>query len=537
MSLPRTLALACLALTASTPAQQTPTPAAAAWWRETTALANDGMEGRDTGSEAYERAARYVAAQLQAAGLRPAGDGGTFFQRVPMHQTDLDAAHSSAEVEDASGGTAGKFGKVALRLLQEVTLQPAERLPPDIRAAMTFIGYGLETGPDAAPPAGSDRGKVLVYFAGAPSNLSPADRQTFAARRSQRLAGSGAAAVIAIPNPSDIEPFHWPAAYARSVTLSETPVAASTIPSLRVSADGAATLFSRSGHDVASILGDGARGASLPSFPLHANLHLHLETTSKAISSPNILAILPGSDPALSAEYVALSAHLDGYGFGTPVLGDRLYNGALDDAAYVATLLELARTEAALPPAARPRRSLLLCIFTGEEKGLLGSAWFTRHPTVPIPHIVTDLNLDQLRPIFPLKILTMEGIADSTLGDTARTLAGRYGIELRPDLEPERNLFRRADNINFVRVGVPIASFIFGYNRGTPEEATYRDWYARRYHKPQDDLSTPIDWNAAVTFNRFFRDLARAVGDAPTRPSWSPASSYAPTKTAPGSEP
>ncbi len=118
----------------------------------------------------------------------------------------------------------------------------------------------------------------------------------------------------------------------------------------------------------------------------------------------------------------------------------------------------------------------------------------------------------------------MEGIADSTLGDTARTVALKYSIELRPDLEPERNLFRRADNYNFVRVGVPVASFIFGYNRGTPEEAIYRDWYARRYHKPQDDLSTPIDWQATVTFNDFYRDLARAVADSTGTPQWLPSS-------------
>jgi len=257
------------------------------------------------------------------------------------------------------------------------------------------------------------------------------------------------------------------------------------------------------------------------------------KTSPPPTSSPSSPDPTPPSPPNSSPS----PAHLDGYGFGVPVLGDRLYNGALDDAAYVATLLDLARTQAALPPHQRPKRSLLFCIFTGEEKGLLGSAYFTAHPTVPIPQIVADLNLDQLRPIFPLKILTMEGIADSTLGDTARAVAQRYSIELRPDLEPERNLFRRADNYNFVRVGVPVASFIFGYNRGTPEEATYRDWYARRYHKPQDDLSTPIDWAAAVTFNNFYRDLARAIADDPTRPAWSPTSSYAPAKTAAKSHP
>ena len=259
-------------------------------------------------------------------------------------------------------------------------------------------------------------------------------------------------------------------------------------------------------------------------FPLKLSARIRLTSTGKEISSPNILAILPGSDPKLAPEYVALSAHLDGYGYGTPVLGDNLYNGTLDDAAYVALLIEVAKELQHKAPA----RSLLFCIFTGEEKGLLGSAYFTQHLTVPKENIVANLNLDQLRPIFPLNILTMEGLNDSTLGETVRTVAAQYKIEIRPDLEPERNLFRRADNYNFVRIGVPIASFIFGYDKGSPEEVIYRDWYARRYHKPQDDIKTSIDWAAAAKFNRFYTALTLTIANSPTRPRWLPASPYSP---------
>jgi len=198
----------------------------------------------------------------------------------------------------------------------------------------------------------------------------------------------------------------------------------------------------------------------------------------------------------------------------------------LDDAAYVATLIELAKEL----KGHAPKRSILFCVFTGEEKGLLGSVYFTGHPTVSVKDIVADLNLDQLRPIFPLKILTMEGVDESSLGGTVKTLAAKYGIEIRPDMEPERNLFRRADNYSFVRVGVPIASFIFGYNPGSPEEVIYRDWYARRYHKPQDDLKTPIVWEAAGTFNRFYGELAVTIANTPERPTWNVGSSYAPKR-------
>jgi hypothetical protein len=489
-----------------------PDAATAAWWAQTTALSNDSMEGRDTGTEAYERAAKYVAAQFTAAGLKPVGDNGTFFQRVPMHEIALVEDKSSVEVLNTAGNA------VTLRFPTDVTTVPRER-PSIIAAPMIFLGYGM-------PPADLDlKGKIAVFFNNSPADLSPADRETFTSRRLRALAQAGVAAILSIDNPAAIEPFHWPAAYARSVTIAGAPAPNASAPILiRINPASLAALFAASGHNSSDIVANGGKGAPLATFPLNLTARIRLSSVSREISSPNILAILPGSDPRLSSEYVALSAHLDGYGYGTPVLGDNLYNGTLDDAAYVALLIELAKNQQHKAPA----RSLLFCIFTGEEKGLLGSAWFTTHPTVPSANIVADLNLDQLRPIFPLNILTMEGLTDSTLGETVRTVAAPFKIEIRPDLEPERNLFRRADNYNFVRIGVPIASFIFGYDKVSPEEIIYRDWYARRYHKPQDDIKTPIDWDAAAKFNRFYTALALAIANAPARPQWLPSSLYSP---------
>jgi hypothetical protein len=505
-------------LTLATPAQspQKPNAATAAWWAQTTALSNDSMEGRDTGTEAYERAAQYVAAQFKASGLKPAGDNGTYFQRVPMHQIALSEDKSSIDIID----TAGK--SITLHFPTDVTTVPREQ-PSSIEAPMIFLGYGL-------PPADLDlKGKIAVFFNNTPAGLPPTDRETYTSRRLRALTQAGIAAIISIDNPAAIEPFHWPAAYARSVTIAGAPAPNSSAPVLiRINPASLNALFTASGHNPADIIISGGKGAPLATFPVNLSARIQLASASKDISSPNILAILPGSDPKLAPEYVALSAHLDGYGYGTPVLGDNLYNGTLDDAAYVALLLELAKDLQHKAPA----RSLLFCIFTGEEKGLLGSAYFTQHLTVPKENIVANLNLDQLRPIFPLNILTMEGLTDSTLGDTVRTVAAPFKIEIRPDLEPERNLFRRADNYNFVRIGVPIASFIFGYDKGSPEEVIYRDWYARRYHKPQDDIKTPLDWDAAAKFNRFYTALAIAIANAPTRPQWLPSSPYSPHQRA-----
>jgi hypothetical protein len=508
-----------LLLTISSAAQspQKPDAATAAWWAQTVALSNDSMEGRDTGSEAYERAAKYVADQFKAAGLKPAGDNGTYFQRVPMHQIDLDKEKSSVEIF----GDKGK--SVTLHFTTGVTTVPREQ-PSSIEAPLVFVGYGV-------PPADLDlKGKIAVYFNNTPADLAPADRTSYAGTRLRALAQAGVAAILSMDNFAEIEPFHWPAAYARSVTLAGSPAPNTNVPVIRINHVFDDILFNDSGHSSAEIIANGVKGAPLATFPLNLSARIHLTSTSKDISSPNVLAVLPGSaaasgtDPKLAPEYVALSAHLDGYGYGTPVLGDNLYNGTLDDAAYVALLIELAKNLQHKAPA----RSLLFCIFTGEEKGLLGSAYFTQHLTVPKESIVADLNLDQLRPIFPLNILTMEGLSDSTLGDTVRSVAAPFKIEIRPDLEPERNLFRRADNYNFVRIGVPVAAFVFGYDKGSPEEAVYRDWYARRYHKPQDDIKTPIDWEAAGKFNRFYTALTVAIANSPTRPQWLPSSPYSP---------
>ena len=416
-------------------------------------------------------------------------------------------------------------------LLEDISIGVRESLPAETSGELVFTGYGR------VEPALDLHGKVAVYFNNTPASVSAADRQAFTANRVRDLLQAGAVATIAISDPIALEPPHWPVAYSRSVMIkgSERP-ARETPLAFTFNADSFEKLFGKpnqyitAAHPLAEFLHHAEAGDPLPSFALDSTIDIRLATMSKDISSPNIIAILPGSDASLASEYVAVSAHLDGYGYGSPVLGDKLYNGALDDAAYVATLMEMAR-KLSTPPRQVPKRSLLFCIFTGEEKGLLGSIWYTQHLTVPKEEIVADFNLDQLRPIFQLRILTMEGINDSTIGETAKGVAATFGIELRPDHETERRLFSRSDNFSFVKIGVPIGSFIFGYDPDTEEERIYRDWYARRYHKPQDDLSTPINWPAAVTFNNFYRSLALAIANAPGRPRWLPTSQYAPKQT------
>ena len=255
-----------------------------------------------------------------------------------------------------------------------------------------------------------------------------------------------------------------------------------------------------------------------PGSLLPGRLKAELNFQGSDITSDNVLAVLPGSDPALAKEYVVVSAHLDGYGIGEPWGTDNIYNGAFDDAAYVATLIDFAQRlhDAHL----HPRRSILFCVVTAEEKGLFGSKYFASHPTIAKDQLVADINLDQLRPIFPLKTLTTLALSRSTLGETVKQVAAGMDIEIQEDPEPQRNLLRRSDHWNFMQIGVPSVGFIFGYEKGSPEEAVYREWYAKRYHSPLDDIKQPWVPEAAAKFNDFFAKLVETVADANGRPQW-----------------
>jgi Peptidase family M28 len=474
-----------------------------AWWHTTEALSNDAMEGRDTGSAAYQRAADYVAARFKAAGLEAAGDDRGFFQQVPMREI--------AVVPEGTHFTINRFdgSNMALEFLTQITLTPAEGLPDKFEGRLTFRGY---CGTDVMADIG---GKIVVCFGTQRENLPSA------AVRAANARDGNALGIINVDDPYfTIEPPRWPYAYARTVTLrsQSMPTPAKPFPIMRINAAAFAMLLAGSGQDADAILKLGGAKQPLPRFDMPANFRVQLQQRQRDISSPNILAKLPGADPKFAAQYVVIAAHLDGYGFGTPVNGDNLYNGTLDDAAYVALLIQMAEDIKAHKLSV-PKRSILFAAFTGEEKGLLGSRWFVAHPTVPAPQLAADVNLDQLRPLFPLRILTAEALSDTTLGETARSVAAPMQIEIRADAEPERNLLSRADQYPFLTIHVPAISFIFGYDPNTDAERRYREWYQVRYHRPQDDLTQPVDFTAAAKFDRFFYNLVEAIGNDPARPS------------------
>jgi len=450
------------------------------------------MEGRDTGSAAYERAARLVASKFAAAGLKPAGEKDSWFQRVPMHEIRVPSARISV-------------GGRSLVFLHDLTVAPTDGLSTRVEAALIYGGYC------AAASLGDVRGKIVICHGTHKPGLPGASEREAAVR----AAGAGGMLTIADPG-FTVEPPRWPYAYARTVTLATDSRKADPFLRMTLNAASLGKLLTGTGRNAVALIDAGSAGRPLPSFAVPSRFKAQFTVRERQIASPNVLAYMPGSDPKLADQVIVLSAHLDGYGHGEPINGDRLYNGTLDDAAYVALLIRLAQRRQGHPF----RRPILFAAWTGEEKGLLGSKWFIAHLTVPKSRIAADINLDQLRPIFPLELLTVHALDDTTLGDDARAVAHSLGIEVQRDPEPERNLLQRSDQWNFLRAGIPATAFVFGYRAGSRSEEIYRQWYRTGYHKPQDDLKQLMDWKAAAHFNRFFYQFVERVADQPSAPAW-----------------
>jgi hypothetical protein len=490
------IAAAAVALVGAAPAKRLD-PDTAAWWRTTAQLSNDAMEGRDTGSAAYMRAARLVASKFAAAGLKPAGESGTWFQTVLMREMRVNRANV-------------RVGGRPLVFLHDLTISPTDGMPAQIDAPLAYGGYC------GAATLGDVRGKVVICHGTHRQGLPDA------AQREAAVRAGGAIGMLTISDPGfTVEPPRWPYAYARTVTFATQAPDSDRFLKMTLNADSLAKLLPRTGRNAAALIAAGSAGQPLPSFAIPERFRASFVLQKREISSPNVLAYMPGSDPKLAGQAIVLSAHLDGYGYGEPVKGDRIYNGTLDDAAYVALLIRLAERRQGHPF----RRPILFAAYTGEEKGLLGSRWYVAHPTILLSRIAGVINLDQLRPIFPLQILTVHGLNDTTLGDDARAVANSLGIEVQTDPEPERNLIKRTDHWPFMQAGVPATNFVFGFRPGSRSEQIYRQWYRTGYHKPQDDLKQPMDWKAAAEFNRFFYKLVERVADKPAAPAWKPGSS------------
>ncbi|HCC59419.1 MAG TPA: peptidase M28 [Solibacterales bacterium] len=485
------------------------------WWSHVQFLADDRLEGRNTGSEGHRKAAAYVAGQFERAGLQPAGTQG-YLQPVRFKTRQIDESASSLELVRGAAVEPVALGEEAVISMRQETA-------PATEAPLVFAGYGL-TVPEAHYDdfAGLDvRGKIIVYLAGAPPSipgpLSSHYQSSF--ERSANWKRLGVAGTCAIPNPKSMD-IPWArsslARFQTAMSLAEPGMDESggTRLNITVNPVHADKLFAGTGHSIQEILDLANAGKPLPHFAIPAALRARVAAKRGELESQNVAALLRGSDPVLKNEYVVMTAHLDHLGIGEAIRGDRIYNGAMDNAAGVAAMLDI--VSMLRERQFKPRRSLLFVAVTAEEKGLLGSRFFATHSH----NAVADINVDMFLPLYPLKRLTVYGLDESDLGDDAREVAAARGLAVQSDPEPARNSFIRSDQYSFIRQGIPALALKDGYLKGAPEEKIFKTWLTERYHAPSDDLNQPVDRRAAGDFDEFVAALLQRVANRDSRPQW-----------------
>lgn len=485
-------------------------------------LSDDLLEGRGTGTRGFQIAADYVAAQYQSYGIRP-GNGESYFQTVPFRST-LPVPEQSDVV---LGTTTLRFG--------EGFVSGGDILHEDARAdaPVVFVGFGI-----TAPSQNYDdyaglevRGKIVAYFGDAPKQFSSDLRAHYAASLTKQFnaADHGAIGTLSLNTPSSEERAPWSRRVRQSklgsmywLEADGTPHASrrEILASATLSQSGMQALFAGAPTpltDVIKAVDDGHPR----SFALPTRARIHIASKHSRVESPNVIGILPGSDPKLKSEYVVYSAHLDHLGISEPVDGDPINNGALDNASGIAAMIEIARSFAQLPK--RPRRSILFLAVTGEEKGLRGADFFANNPTVPAGSLVADINIDEILMFHPVRDVTPIGAEHSTLEAVVKKVAAEQHVELSADPYPEEVVFVRSDQYPFVKRGVPAVYVGAGYHAVDKSHNILADtmqWIKNIYHTPKDEITQPIDYGVGAQVARFDFGIGLEVANAGARPQW-----------------
>jgi len=485
-------------------------------------LADDLLEGRDTGSRGHALAAVYVASQFRSLGLAPGGERGGWYQQVPFRKASHVAEPHIALI-------AGRQ-RIPLKFGVDAALRPnTVQRRRVLNTALVFVGYGIDDKRLGLEDyRGLDvRGKTVVVLAGTPIGLPTEIAAHLASQKEAMAARRGAVGYIEVPPDAAASPGAAAlTAFARRSTIDWVDAAGksgSTPPglafNLRLSRNYAERLFDGSRRSLAAI-GMAVRGkfARPSGFPLVSRVAIDASSVWQDFSSPEVIGILPGSDPALRGEYVVLMGHLDHLGVKPDAKPgeDAIYNGALDNAAGVATMIEAARLFA--ESGRRPRRSVMFIANTGEEKGLLGADYFASHPTIPIQKIVSIVDLDMPLPLYDFTDVTAFGADHSTVAKAVAGAGAAMGIAVSPDPMPQESIFVRSDHYRFVLRGVPAILLFTGYANGG--KARWDHFLAQVYHTPQDDLSQPINWIAAARYGELNYRIARILADEPRRPLW-----------------
>jgi Zn-dependent M28 family amino/carboxypeptidase len=496
-------------------------------------LASDRLEGRGPGTRGEELATEYLAGEFQKAGLKPIGDRGTYFQRVPLlrvatsPKATLRAVKGATELDIPCGeGFSG-------------TSQTQSELE-EFDAEAVFLGHGI-----TAPEFGWDdyqgvdvRGKVVVLFTNEPPSDDPkffgGPALTYYGRwtyKFEEAARRGAKACFIIHTP---ETAGYPYAVVRPLDTAQLKRDPGR-PALAF----AGWLARAAGEKVLALSGRTVEGAlkeadtkGFKAYPLGVHLKGHVPTRVERMVSKNVVGLAEGSDPRRKEEAVVFTAHWDHLGVGRAVLGDAIYNGAADNATGCGLLLELARAWSAQSP--RPKRSAIFLAVTAEEKGLLGSRYYAQNPLVPLGKTALDLNFDMILPLGVPESVVVTGAERTTAWPAVKAAAAKNGLEIEADQRAHLGIFYRSDHFALAQAGVPAFSVAPGMRvKGKPKgfaARAFKEFNDKAYHTPQDEMRPEWDFSGFPVLARFALDVARDVADADGLPTWNPGDEFRPAR-------
>jgi Zn-dependent M28 family amino/carboxypeptidase len=471
-------------------------------------LSHDLLEGRGTGQRGGDIAAEYMATQFAEYGLKPAGDNGSYLQKVPLVGiTTLPQTHFVLLPKQGAS--------MDLKPLDEyVAYDQMQESQSDVDADIVYVGYGIE-----APEYNWDdykgvdvHGKVLLMLVNEPPSDDPkffkGKALTYYGRwtyKFEEAARKGAVGVILI-HKEDMASYPWEVV--RNSNSGEKSYLKLEGPALKVASwvqlDVAKKLVAGSGLDLDKLMAD-ARTREFHPVTLGAKLRAHMVSKVRNFESNNVVAMLPGSNRSLKAEAVMFTAHYDHLGIRPDLPGDNIYNGAADNATGCAILLELARTFSIAKD--RPGRSIILAAVTAEEQGLLGSEYLGKHPPIPAGKITLDLNYDDVQPIGAPEEVEVTGAERTTFYPWVEATAKEFRLTIRPDARPEAGHFYRSDHFSLARVGIPSFSINEGMKFKGHDEAwglaQNKEYTEKHYHQPSDEYHPEMDFTGDAAMARF----------------------------------
>jgi Zn-dependent M28 family amino/carboxypeptidase len=505
-------------------------------------LSDDRLEGRGTGARGGEVAALYIAEQFEAMGLKGAGPKGSFWQPASLVGVKADPK-TELRINGPDKAEAFKFAD------DFVAFTGAQTEHVSVNTELVFVGYGIDAPEqkwnDYKGPADDYRGKILVMLVNDPPATS-AEPDLFGGRRLtyygrwtykfEEAARRGAVGALLL-HTNESAGYPWSVVRTSNGSwrfdIARTPEDKTPFLKIRswMTDDAARRMMQLAGQNLDELR---KQAASRDFKPVKLNLKASIDLNSevKRVEAPNVVAILPGRDPKLRDEYVVYSAHWDHFGIGAPDKnGDTIYNGALDNATGVASVLEIARVLASLPAAERPRRSILFLITTAEEQGLLGSEWYSRHPLVPLNKTAADINLDSMNILGPTNDFVPLGAERSSLKAVVEAIARERGLRISRDPRPEQGSFYRSDHFPFAKVGVPSISLKEGDDyMGRPKgwgEKKFKEYNDAHYHQPSDEFHNDWDFRGMIQEADFALAIGRRVADMNAMPKFNPDDEFA----------